>query len=55
MIELMDSSFNFTQDRLTGLMIEVYKPDHLIEIPRNACGVFDFDQGKRIYDIGKES
>lgn len=55
MIELMNSTFNFTQDRLTGLMIEVYKPDHLIEIPRNACGIFDFDQGKRIYDIGKEA
>lgn len=55
LIELMDSTFNFTQDRLTRLMIEMYKPDHLIEIPRNASGVFDFDQGKQIYDIGKEA
>lgn len=55
LIELMDSTFNFTQDRLTDLMIKIYKPDHLIEIPRNACGVFDFDQGNQIYDIGKES
>lgn len=55
LIELMDSSFSFTQDRLTELIIEMYKPDHLIEIPRNACGVFDFDQGKRVYDIGREA
>lgn len=55
LIELMDSSFSFTQDRLTELIIELYKPDHLIEIPRNACGVFDFNQGKRIYEIGKEA
>ena len=55
LIELMDSSFSFTQDRLTELIIELYKPDHLIEIPRNACGVFDFDQGKRVYEIGMEA
>lgn len=55
LIELMDSSFSFTQDRLTELMIEIHKPDHVIEIPRNACGVFDFDQGKRVYDIGVEA
>lgn len=55
LIELMDSSFSFTQDRLTELTIEMYKPDHLIEIPRNACGVFDFDQGERVCEIGKEA
>lgn len=55
LIELMDSSFSFTQDRLTELIIEIYKPDQLIEIPRNACGVFDFDQGKRVCDIGREA
>lgn len=55
LIELMDSTFSFTQDRLTELMIEMYKPDHLINIPRNACGVFDFDQGERIYKIGQDA
>ncbi|MCH2449337.1 MAG: patatin-like phospholipase family protein [Gracilimonas sp.] len=55
LIDLMDSSFSFTQDRLTELMIELYKPDHVIEIPRNTCGVFDFDQGNRVYDIGREA
>jgi NTE family protein len=55
LIELMDSSFSFTQDRLTELMIKMYQPDHLIQIPRNICGVFDFYEGPRIYDIGKEA
>lgn len=55
LIELMDSTFSFTQDRLTEVMIKMYKPDHLIDIPRNICGVFDFDRGKRIYDVGKKS
>jgi len=55
LFELMDSTFSFTQDRLTELIIQMYRPDHLIEIPRNACGVFDFDQGKRVCEIGKEA
>lgn len=55
LIELMDSTFSFTQDRLTELTIEVYKPDHLIEIPRNASGVFDFDQAQKIIEIGRKA
>jgi NTE family protein len=55
LLELMDSSFSFTQDRLTNLMIEVYKPDKLIEIPRNSSGMFDFDQAKKILEIGKKA
>ncbi|MEQ8524228.1 patatin-like phospholipase family protein [Gracilimonas sp.] len=55
LIELMDSTFSFTQDRLTELMIDVYKPDKLIEIPRNASGIFDFDRAKQILEVGRES
>lgn len=55
LIELMDSTFSFTQDRLTELMIDVYKPDKLIEIPRNASGIFDFDHAKEILEVGRES
>jgi|TARA_R100000388_G_scaffold94454_1_gene81690 NTE family protein len=55
LIELMDSTFSFTQDRLTRLMIEVYKPDYLIEIPRNSSGIFDFDQAKKILEVGRKS
>lgn len=55
LIELMDSTFSFTQDRLTEIMVEVYKPDYLIEIPRNSSGIFDFDQAKRILEVGRES
>ncbi len=54
LIELMDSTFNFTQDRLTELMVAAYPPDYLIEIPRNTCGVFDFDHAAELLEIGKE-
>ncbi len=52
---MMDSTVSFTQDRLTELMIEVYKPEKLIEIPRNACGIFDFDHAEEILNIGRDS
>lgn len=55
MIELMDTSYSFTQDRLTELMIEVYKPDVLVQIPRNACGMFDFDRADDLLKIGRDS
>lgn len=55
LIELMDSTFSFTQDRLTELMIDIHKPDKLIEIPRNASGMFDFDHAKQILEVGREA
>jgi NTE family protein len=52
LLELMESTFSFTQDRLTSLMFEMYKPDILINIPRNTCGTFDFYKAKEIYQTG---
>ena len=55
LFELMESSFSFTQDRLTSLMLEIHKPDVVINIPRNSCGTFDFFKAKKMYEVGKES
>lgn len=53
LIELMDSTFSFTQDRLTDLMIHVYPPDHLIKVPRNVCSTFEFFRAKEILEHGR--
>lgn len=55
LLELMESTFSFTQDRLTSLMFEMYKPDILINIPRNTCGTFDFYKASDIYKSGLEA
>ncbi len=55
LLELMESTFSFTQDRLTSLMFEMHKPDVRINIPRNACGTFDFYKAKEIYNMGKKA
>ncbi len=50
--ELMESTFMLTQDRLKELMIEVYKPDVLISIPRKTCSTFEFWKAKHVYETG---
>ena len=50
---LMETTFTFTQDRLTSLMIQIYKPEVLISIPRNIAATFEFHRSKDIYELGK--
>ena len=52
LFELMESTFSFTQDRLTELMIEHYKPDILVEVPRETCDTFEFYKSKQLVEIG---
>ncbi|MBS1512536.1 MAG: patatin-like phospholipase family protein [Bacteroidetes bacterium] len=51
-INLLSNSYDLTQDRLTALMIELYPPDLLIEIPRNTCTVFEFHRAAELIEVG---
>jgi len=53
--DILNKSYDLTQDRLTDLMIEVHKPDLLIEIGRDACGVFEFYRAKEIIEAGRKA
>jgi NTE family protein len=52
--ELLANSYNLTQDRVTELMIKLYKPDILLEIPRDSCSIFDFHKTKIMMELGYE-
>lgn len=52
--ELLISSYRMTQDRLTGLMLQAFPPDVLIEIPRNTCSTFEFYRAKSLLELGRE-
>lgn len=52
--ELLISSYRMTQDRLTGLMLQAFPPDVLIEIPRNTCSTFEFYRAKSLQELGRE-
>lgn len=52
--DLLNTSYDFTQDRLAELMVDVYKPDILIEVPRNTCSIFDYHKAKDLIQIGRD-
>ncbi|GCC51722.1 patatin [Chryseotalea sanaruensis] len=51
--DLMNKSYDITLDRLTDLMIEMHKPDLVVEISRDACGVFEFYRANEIIEEGR--
>jgi NTE family protein len=52
--ELLFSSYQMTQNRLTDLMLQMYPPDILINIPINTCSIFDFFIGEPLVKLGRE-
>jgi len=55
LFDLLNTSYDFTQDRLTEMMIENYSPNLLIEVPRNCCNVFEFYRANEVIDAGKNA
>lgn len=53
-LDLLTRTVDLMQDKMTNLLMEKHKPDLVINIPRNACGVFDFNKAKEMIDIGRE-
>jgi NTE family protein len=55
LFDLLNKSYDMTQDRLTELMIEIHKPDLVINISRNACGVFEFYRANELIEAGRRA
>jgi NTE family protein len=53
MFELLNASYDATLDRLVDIMLEKAPVDVLVEIPRNACSVFEFYRSAELINIGK--
>ncbi|MBO6794144.1 MAG: patatin-like phospholipase family protein [Balneolaceae bacterium] len=53
--DLMESTFVLTQDRLKDLMIKVYPPDVLVNIPRKTCSTFEFWKAEYVYNCGLQA
>jgi NTE family protein len=48
------ASMQTMQDTITRLRMAEYSPDVVIEIPRNACGFFDFWKAEELIALGRE-
>ncbi len=55
LFELLSTSYDLTQDRLTDMMIQIHPPDVLVEVPRNCCGVFEFYRGAELIELGRKA
>lgn len=53
--DLMNRSYDLTLDRLTDLMIDIHKPDLVVNISRDACGVFEFYRANEIIEEGRDA
>jgi NTE family protein len=54
MINVAMASMQTMQDTIARLRMSTYSPDVLIEIPRNACGFFEFWKAEELIALGRE-
>jgi NTE family protein len=52
-IDMLNISYDYTQQRLIQLMIEKHQPDILVEIPRDVCKGFDFHKAQELIEAGR--
>lgn len=53
--DLLTKSYELTQDRLTELMIQVHQPDIVVNVSRDACGIFEFYRAGEIIEAGRKA
>lgn len=52
--DIISRSIEAMQNSIARFRIAAYNPDHLIEIPVNACGIFEFHRAREMIDLGYE-
>ena len=52
-IDLLTRSFDVTQDRVIALMIDLHKPDIVVNVSREVCGIFDFHLAEDVIEAGR--
>ena len=53
-IDLMSQSFEAMEHLITRLKLAAYTTDYMIEIPSNACSIFEFYRAKEMIELGYE-
>lgn len=53
-IDLMQTTYEFTQDRLTDAILEIHPPDVVVDIARSTCGLLEFHKAKQIIETGHQ-
>lgn len=53
--EMLNVSFDLTQETLSKLLLEKYKPDLTVNVSRNLCDTMDFHKTPEILAVGREA
>ncbi|MBA4055523.1 MAG: phospholipase [Marivirga sp.] len=53
--DLLTKSLDMMQEKIAELMIALYKPDIVVNISRDACGVFEFYRANEIIEEGRKA
>jgi NTE family protein len=53
--DVLNESIDLTQETLSKLMLQQYKPDLIIEVSRKVCGTMDFHKTPEILALGREA
>jgi NTE family protein len=52
MFELVGRSFDIMQNAIAAVKLATYAPDIVIEVPRDACGSYEFHRAREMIDLG---
>lgn len=53
--EIANQAFDAMQGTIARQKLAAYPPDYIVEIPRNACGTFEFDRASEMIELGYNS
>lgn len=54
MFDVLSDALEIMENAIARFRLAADNPEHLIEIPVNACGVFDFHRAREMIDLGYE-
>jgi NTE family protein len=54
LLDVAFSSMQTMQDTIARLRLSAHPPDVLVEIPRNACGFFEFWRAEELIALGRD-
>jgi len=55
MYDVANQSFDAMQGTIARQKLAAYPPDMLLEIPRNACGMLEFDRVDEMIELGRQT
>ncbi|MEO1246970.1 MAG: patatin-like phospholipase family protein [Pseudomonadota bacterium] len=53
MYDIGNQAFDVMQSAIARHQLAVHPPDYVIEVPRNACGLFEVDRAREMISIGR--